>query len=270
MLKPLHAMALALVATLSAAPAQAAPGAPAVKPSATPDRGRILVVMTNHERYPSRTDTTGLWLTELTHFTEVVEAAGYTTVFTSPKGGRVPLDERSLGWLYMDDAARRQLASPVFRQRLENTRPVAGIDPAQFRAIYFTGGHGVMWDFPGNPDLQRVAEQIHAQGGVVAAVCHGVAGLLDLKDARGRPLVEGRRVTGFSNQEEWLSGMKRQVPFFLQDRLVALGGVYSKGRIPFTSHVVTDGRIVTGQNPQSPRAVAEAVLPLLAAQEVWR
>ena len=272
--KPLLVITLALLGSLSAVRADAgaanatpvAAGAPADRP----DRGRILVVMTNHDRYPSRTDTTGLWLTELTHFTDTVEAAGYTTVFTSPKGGKVPLDERSLGWLYMDDAARRHLKSIAFRQRLENTLPIADIDPAQFRAIYFTGGHGVMWDFTGNADIRRVAEGIHAQGGVVAAVCHGVAGLLDLRDAEGRPLIQGRRVTGFSNQEEWLSGMKSQVPFFLQDRLVGLGGVYSKGWVPFTPYVVTDGRIVTGQNPQSPRAVAEAVLPLLAEAAVRR
>jgi len=228
------------------------------------EKGRILVVMTNHERYPSRSDTTGLWLTELTHFTDTVEAAGYTTVFTSPKGGKVPLDERSLKWLYMDDSARRQLRSIHFRERLENTVPAASVDPAEFTAIYFTGGHGVMWDFPEDRELQRLAESIYAAGGVVSAVCHGVAGLINLKDAQGQPLIKDKRITGFSNREEWLSGMRSQVPFFLEDRLVGKGALYSDAMLPFTSYVITDGRIVTGQNPQSPKEVAEAVVVALS------
>lgn len=233
----------------------------------TPGSGQILIIMTNHSSYPSRSDSTGLWLTELTHFLDIVEAEGYTTVFASPKGGKVPLDERSLGWLYMDEAARQHLESPAFRARLENSLPVADIDPGQFDAIYFTGGHGVMWDFPGNPGLRRVAESIHAQGGVVSAVCHGVAGLLDLQDEQGHNLLDGRKVTGFSNREELFSGMKSQVPFLLEDRLVARGARYQKPWLPFTAYSVTDGRIVTGQNPQSAKVVAQAVLKLLARQQ---
>ncbi|MDF9897565.1 type 1 glutamine amidotransferase domain-containing protein [Pseudomonas laurylsulfatiphila] len=231
---------------------------------------QILVIMTNHASYPSRTDSTGLWLTELTHFTDVVEAAGYTTVFASPRGGAVPLDERSLGWLYMDKAAREHLQSPAFRARLQNTIPIADVDPSRFSVIYFTGGHGVMWDFPNNPDLRRVAETIYNQGGIVSAVCHGVAGLLDLKDEQGQLIIKGRNITGFSDREELFSGMKSQVPFFLEDRLVSQGARYRKGWLPFTSFAITDGRLVTGQNPQSPKAVAEAVKAVLAAGNVAR
>ena len=231
---------------------------------------QILVIMTNHASYPSRTDSTGLWLTELTHFTDVVEAAGYTTVFASPKGGAVPLDERSLGWLYMDKGAREHLQSPAFRARLQNTIPIAEVDPSRFSVIYFTGGHGVMWDFPNNPDLRRVAETIYNQGGIVSAVCHGVAGLLDLKDEQGQLIIKGRNITGFSDREELFSGMKSQVPFFLEDRLVSQGARYRKGWLPFTSFAITDGRLVTGQNPQSPKAVAEAVMAVLSADNVAR
>jgi putative intracellular protease/amidase len=231
---------------------------------------QILVIMTNHARYPSRTGTTGLWLTELTHFTDVVETAGYTTVFASPNGGAVPLDERSLGWLYMDKAAREHLQSPAFRARLQNTIPIADVDPSRFSVIYFTGGHGVMWDFPDNPDLRRVAETIYNQGGIVSAVCHGVAGLLDLKDEQGRLIIKGKNITGFSNREELFSGMKSQVPFFLEDRLTSQGARYHKGWLPFTSFAITDGRLVTGQNPQSPKAVAEAVMAVLSAGHTAR
>jgi putative intracellular protease/amidase len=266
MLKTLCSYALVLIggALMTFANAQTIPSAAAAK------ERQILVIMTNHASYPSRSDTTGLWLTELTHFTDVVEAAGYTTVFASPKGGAVPLDERSLGWLYMDKAAREHLQSPAFRARLANTLPVAEVDPSRFSVIYFTGGHGVMWDFPGNPDLRRVAETIYNRGGIVSAVCHGVAGLLDLKDEQGQLIIKDRNITGFSDREELFSGMKSQVPFFLEDRLVSQGARYRKAWLPFTSFAITDGRLVTGQNPQSPRAVAEAVLAVLQAGEVTR
>lgn len=258
------ARAAALLAVYSIIPSLAS----AAQDHAVVDAAKrqILVVMTNHDRYPSRTDTTGLWLTELTEFTDIVEAAGYTPVFVSPQGGKVPLDARSLGWLYMNRSARQHLDSAAFQDRLAHTAPIAAVDPARFKAIYLTGGHGVMWDFPNDPNLQRIAERIYAQGGVVSAVCHGVSGLLNLKDDQGRPLIQGRRITGFSNREEWLSGMKKQVPFFLQDSLTAKGALYRQDWLPFTSYAVTDGRIVTGQNPQSPEAVAKAVVKLLDAQ----
>uniref|UniRef100_A0AAR5QG36 DJ-1/PfpI domain-containing protein n=1 Tax=Dendroctonus ponderosae TaxID=77166 RepID=A0AAR5QG36_DENPD len=144
--------------------------------------------MTNHAKYPSRDDTTGLWVTELTHFYDVARKAGYDMDFVSPKGGFVPLDERSQKWIYMDKEARDHLADKSFMSRLS--------------------GHGVMWDFPNNPELTDLSEKIYRQGGVVSAVCHGVAGLLALKDEKGQPLISNRKVTGFSNMEESLSGMK--------------------------------------------------------------
>ncbi|XVO85175.1 type 1 glutamine amidotransferase domain-containing protein [Pseudomonas palleroniana] len=266
MLKTFVSYALVLIgsAFMTFANADTAPS------TMTTSNRQILVILTNHSSYPSRTDTTGLWLTELTHFTDVVEAAGYSTVFASPKGGAVPLDERSLGWLYMDKAAREHLQSPAFRTRLQNTLSIADVDPSQFGVIYFTGGHGVMWDFPNNPDLRRVAESIYNKGGIVSAVCHGVAGLLDLKDEKGQLIIKGKNITGFSDREELLSGMKSQVPFFLEDKLVNQGARYRKGWLPFTSFAVTDGRLVTGQNPQSPKAVAEAVMAVLSGDNVAR
>lgn len=241
--------------------------AESITPAAAPGGRQILVIVTNHSSYPSRSDKTGLWLTELTHFTDIVEAAGYSTVFASPQGGKTPLDERSLAWLYMDESARQHMKSPAFRLRLANTLPIADIDPSRFSAIYFTGGHGVMWDFPVNPDLQRAAESIYAQGGIVSAVCHGVAGLVDLKDDQGHALIKGKTLTGFSDREELLSGMKSQVPFFLEDRLVGQGARYQKAWMPFTSYVVTDGRLITGQNPQSAKAVAKALVAALASRQ---
>lgn len=221
-------------------------------------------MLTNHSTYPGRTDKTGLWLAELTHFLDVVEAAGYEADFVSPLGGAVPLDERSLGWLYLNRATRGRLNDPAFMARLNRTKAADEVEPDKYAAIYYAGGHGTMWDFPGNAALRNLGEQIYRQGGVVSAVCHGVGGLLDLQDAKGRPLVAGRKITGFSNREEVLSGLKSAVPFLLEDELIARGARYSKAWMPFSSFVLVDGRIATGQNPGSSKAIAKTVVELLA------
>lgn len=226
-------------------------------------KGKILVVMTNHSQYPSRSDHTGLWVTELTHFFEVADKAGFVMDFVSPKGGQVPLDECSQKPLYMDKKAYSYLADKDFVYRLQHTLKPSQVRASDYQAIYFTGGHGTMWDFADNTELSTLAESIYRQGGVVSAVCHGVAGLLPLKDDKGNPLIQNKKITGFSDSEEWLSGMKKQVPFFLQDELVVKGAKYQKAVLPFVSYVVVDGRIVTGQNPQSPREVGEKVVEIL-------
>lgn len=263
MLRNTRLIALLLLSSVLAACSMKQPHAA----SAPTENRQILVVMTNHSEYPTRADSTGLWLTELTHFTDVVEDAGFVTVFASPKGGLVPLDERSLGWLYMDQSAREHLASAEFRERLNSTLPIAEVDPSQFAAIYFTGGHGVMWDFRDNADMKHTAETIYRNGGVVSAVCHGIAGLINLEDEQGQPLINGRRITGFSNQEEFLSGLKQEVPFLLQDELENKGADFKKSLIPFRSFALADGRIVTGQNPSSSKAVAKLVVTSLSAKE---
>ncbi|KHN67354.1 thiamine biosynthesis protein ThiJ [Acinetobacter calcoaceticus] len=232
--------------------------------SLTKASGKILVVMTNHSAYPTRSDKTGLWLTELTHFYDVALAAGYKMDFVSPLGGEVPLDERSLKSIYLDKSARNHLVDPAFIQLLKNTLSPSAINPSQYKAIYYTGGHGTMWDFPNNQSLQNISEQIYQQGGVVSAVCHGVGGLLPLQDENGKSLIANRTVTGFANIEETLSGIKSQVPFSLQNGLIERGAKYKQAFVPFTSYVVSDDRIITGQNPQSSKEIAEAVIKRLS------
>ncbi|WP_335976331.1 type 1 glutamine amidotransferase domain-containing protein [Acinetobacter calcoaceticus] len=232
--------------------------------SLTKASGKILVVMTNHSAYPTRSDKTGLWLTELTHFYDVALASGYKMDFVSPLGGEVPLDERSLKSIYLDKSARNHLADPAFMQLLKTTLSPSAINPSQYKAIYYTGGHGTMWDFPNNQSLQNISEQIYQQGGVISAVCHGVGGLLPLQDENGKSLITNRTVTGFANIEETLSGIKSQVPFSLQNGLIERGAKYKRAFVPFTSYVVSDDRIITGQNPQSSKEIAEAVIKRLS------
>lgn len=221
---------------------------------------KILVIVTNHSNYPTRTDKTGLWVTELTHFYDVMSAAGFEMDIASPMGGRTPLDERSLGGLYLDKDAKKHLNDPAFMKKLNNTFAVANVKAEDYIAIYFTGGHGTMWDFKDNPDLESAAETIYNQGGYVSSVCHGAAALLNLKLPNGTPLIAGKKITGFSNTEEWLAGLKKEVPFLLQDKLIAQGADYQKALLPFTSYALRDGRVVTGQNPYSGKAVAKELL----------
>lgn len=221
---------------------------------------KILVIVTNHSKYPTRTDTTGLRVTELTHFYDVMNESGFQMDFASPEGGKTPLDERSQGWMYLDKSAKEHIADAAFMDKLNKTIPASKVNPSDYFAIYFTGGHGTMWDFKGNPDSKKAAEGIYNDGGYVASVCHGAVGLLNLTTPDGKPLIAGKRMTGFSNTEESLAGLKKEVPFFLQDELEKLGANYQKALLPFTSYAVADGRLVTGQNPSSGRAVTEALL----------
>lgn len=232
----------------------------AAEASEVPPQAKVLVVMTNHAQYPNRPDTTGLWLTELTHFYEVFHEAGISMDFASPKGGNVPLGKRSLGGSYTDDNAKKLLANEDFAQRLSNTRAAADINPADYDVIYFTGGQGTMWDFKDDPQLKRLAEGIYNKGGIVSAVCHGSTALLNLETPHGTPLISNRRVTGFSRVEEFFAGVSSLVPFDLQSELEKKGASYEKSWLPFMSHVITDGRLVTGQNPESTRDLAKAVL----------
>lgn len=227
---------------------------------------KVLIVVTNHTKFPSRDDKTGLWLTELTHFYTPMKEAGLEVDIASPSGGVVPLDERSLSWLYTDREADAYLADSAFMALLKSSKPAASVDPAEYVAVYFAGGHGAMWDFRGNAHLKRIAETIYRRGGIVSSVCHGAAALIDLQTEDGLPLIRGRKITGFSNAEEKVTGLESQVPYSLQDALQTQGALYDKAWVPFKSFALIDGRIVTGQNPWSAKAVAAAVLQVLREQ----
>ena len=223
----------------------------------------ILHVVTNVGHYADPSDPTGLWLSELTHAYHVFAARGYEQRIVSPKGGVSPLEPRSLRWPNIDATAKAWLADGAREALLSETARPDEIAPADFDAIYFTGGHAVMWDFPDNAGLQQITRAIYERGGIVSAVCHGYCGLLNTKLSDGTLLVAGRRVTGFSWREEVLAGVARKMPYNAEKEMKRRGALYEKGLLPFTSKVVVDGRLVTGQNPQSARATAEQVAALL-------
>ncbi|KRV69861.1 type 1 glutamine amidotransferase domain-containing protein [Pseudomonas citronellolis] len=224
---------------------------------------RILHVVSNVAHYADPADPTGLWLSELTHAYDVFADRGYVQRIVSPKGGVTPLEPRSLKWPNRDASAKAWLADDAHRALLANTAKPGDIDPADFDAIYFTGGHAVMWDFPDDAGLQRLTRAIYERGGIVASVCHGYCGLLNTTLSDGSLLVAGRRLTGFSWCEEILAGVAKKMPYNAEEQMKRRGARYEKALLPFVPKVVVDGRLVTGQNPQSAKATALRVAELL-------
>ncbi|MBD8880619.1 type 1 glutamine amidotransferase domain-containing protein [Rhodanobacter sp. 7MK24] len=224
---------------------------------------RILHVVTNVTHYADPSEPTGLWLSELTHAYQVFAERGWAQRIVSPKGGISPLEPRSLKWPNIDATAKAWLTDDARMALLSETAQPDQIDPVEFDAIYFTGGHAVMWDFPDDAGLQRITRDIYERGGIVSSVCHGYCGLLNTKLSDGTLLVAGRRITGFAWAEEVLAGVARKVPYNAEQAMRQRGAHYEKALLPFTSKVVADGRLVTGQNPQSARATAKKVAALL-------
>lgn len=219
---------------------------------------------TSTPEYTSVGYRTGLWLGELTHFYDVATEAGHDLTIASIAGGRVPLDPESLGTLILKQGdTDKRYQDREFMNLLVDTPSVADVANERFDAIYLTGGHGTMFDFPSSVELARLVQRIDAEGGVVSAVCHGPAGLLAALGPDGAPWLRGRKVTGFSWPEEKLAGRADAVPFRLDEALKEQGASYTKALRPMASKVVVDGRLVTGQNPTSARDVGEAVAKLL-------
>ncbi|GAB2477987.1 type 1 glutamine amidotransferase domain-containing protein [Comamonas humi] len=224
---------------------------------------RILHVVSNVAHYQDPTQPTGLWLSELTHAWHVFAAQGYKQRIVSPQGGVSPLEPRSLKWPLADASVKGWLIDPARMALLSSTARPHEVDPADFDAIYFTGGHAVMWDFPDSEEMQSITRTIHERGGIVSSVCHGYCGLLNTRLSDGTLLVAGRRVTGFSWREEILAGVAAKMPYNAEEEMKRRGARYEKALLPFVSNVVVDGRLVTGQNPMSAKATAEHVVAQL-------
>ncbi|MFT4128140.1 MAG: type 1 glutamine amidotransferase domain-containing protein [Gordonia sp. (in: high G+C Gram-positive bacteria)] len=224
---------------------------------------RILDVVTNVGHYDDPSHPTGLWLSELTHAWQVFADHGFEQVIVSPQGGRSPLEPRSLKFPNYDKTAKAWHADPDRMALLENTASPDQIDSADFDAIYFTGGHAVMYDFRDSEGLQRITREIYERGGIVSSVCHGYCGLLNTTLSDGSYLVEGRALTGFSWREEVLARVDTLVPYNVEDEMKKRGARYEKARLPFVSYAVVDGNLVTGQNPGSAKETAMKVAALL-------
>ncbi|MFJ7141506.1 type 1 glutamine amidotransferase domain-containing protein [Pseudomonas protegens] len=219
---------------------------------------KILVVLTSVAKYPTLNRATGLWLGEAVHFVKKVEAAGFEVDYVSPKGGYVPIDPHSLAMA--DDTDWQWYQDSAFMSRLGATLKPEQVRSEDYVAIYYAGGHGVVWDFPDNARLQALSREIHEQGGYVSSVCHGAAGLLNIRLSDGSLLIAGKQVTGFSNEEEKLVELDQYVPFLTETELVKRGALYQKAAAPWAPFAVQDQRVITGQNPASGGPVAELLL----------
>jgi putative intracellular protease/amidase len=201
---------------------------------------------------------TGFFLAEVTHPLAVFEAANIPVAFASIKGGEAPVDAIDL----TDATNARYWNNPAFRNAIKNTLALSSVDASKYSAIFYAGGHGTMWDFPDSEDVQRVTRQVYEQGGVVAAVCHGPAALVNVRLSNGSYLVAGKNVSAFTDEEEREAEQEDDVPFLLASKLKERGANHSSAA-NWQAKVVVSDRLVTGQNPASATGVARAMLTLL-------
>ena len=221
---------------------------------------KVLIVLTSHSQLGDTGKSTGYWLSEVSHAYFAFKDAQFEVQFVSPEGGQPPLDPSSLD--LPDSINTAFLENTEIQKTLGQTLTPNQVQPSDYNAIYFAGGHGAMWDFPNNSQLAHLAETIYFNGGIVSSVCHGAAAFRGLSDPDGNPLIRDKRISGFSNVEEIAIQLNSIVPFSLEDGLKAEGGNYQRGE-PWKSFVVQDQRIVSGQNPASSSAVAQQVVELI-------
>lgn len=220
-------------------------------------REKVLFVVTSHNKLGDTGKATGYYLSEVTHPWDVI-GEQYEIDVVSPEGGKAPADAVDL----QDPVNKKFWDDPAWQKKMENTLKPSEVNPDDYKGIFYAGGHGVMWDFPENSALAKICAQIYENGGIVGAVCHGPAGLLNVKLADGKHLVKGRKLNSFTNAEEEANGTANVVPFMLQTALEEKGANYEHAP-KWSDFAVVEGRLVTGQNPMSAKKVGKLMLDLL-------
>ncbi len=223
----------------------------------------ILFIITSSATMGNTTEPTGVWLEELTTPYYAFKDAGYDVEIVTVAGGDVPIDPRSLN----DETEKpksvlRYLKDDALKAAVKNTPSVETVDPAQYAAVFFPGGHGTMFDYPNNEKLAQIINTTLDNDKVVAAVCHGPAVFVGVTDKNGDPIVKGRKISAFTNSEEDAVGLTDSMPFLLESKLEELGAHIVKTD-DFAPHAIADGNIVTGQNPPSSAGVAKLVIEKL-------
>ena len=224
---------------------------------------KVLFVLTSHDKLGNTGHKTGFWLEEFAAPYFALKDAGAVITLASPAGGQPPLDPKS------DEPDAQTPATERFRQDTEaqaalaSTVPLNQVSASGFDAVFYPGGHGPLWDLATDPNSIALLEAFDRANKPLALVCHAPGVLINVRTADGQPLVAGRHVTGFTNSEEAAVGLSAVVPFLIEDEFIRLGAHYEKGP-DWQVHVVTDGHLITGQNPASSEAVAHALLSMLA------
>lgn len=218
---------------------------------------KILFVVSSHGELGDSGRKTGYFLSEVTHPWSVL-GEKFDIDVVSPKGGRPPVD----GFDLNDSINRKFWDDPEWQDKMSTTMTPEQVDPNLYRAVFFAGGHGAMFDFPDNVGLQKIVTTIYENGGTVAAVCHGPAGLINVRLSDGTPLIKGKKFDCFTNEEEKENGTVPYMPYMLQTALQEKGGIFD-GAAPWTDHVVEDSRVITGQNPMSALSLGKTLLEAL-------
>jgi len=227
----------------------------------TQSKNRVLFVITNHEELGDTGKKTGYFLREVSYPYKAITEAGYNIDFVSPKGGPTPMDPGSND---MDDEVNKAFTDDAsIMNRLQNTMSPSEINPDNYDAIMYAGGHGTVWDFPDSEVLATIAVSIYEHGGVLGAICHGPAGLVNMKLKDGTYLVAGKRVASFTDEEERAIELENVVPFLLASKLEERGAIHIKAE-NFKPHVEVDGRLVTAQNPPSAKSMGEVMVKVLS------
>lgn len=226
------------------------------------DKKRVLFVLTSHDTLGETGNQTGYHLAEVAHPYFVLAEAGVIIEFASVKGGKPPMDPNSHDETDLDN--KRFLTNEICQNKMGGTLSADQIDPERYAAIYFPGGHGTMWDLPENIALAEVTRTVADNGAVIAAVCHGPAALLNVRNEDGGYLVAGHKLAAFTDAEERAAGLDGDVPFLLSSALADRGAVLEAAD-DFAEKVCVDGRLVTGQNPASARGVGERIRDLIGA-----
>jgi putative intracellular protease/amidase len=220
----------------------------------------VLFVLTSHGVKGSTGEATGFYLGEVTHPLAELHEAGIEVEFASIQGGEPPVDGLDLN----DAVNARYWQDESFRHAIRNTLRLEDADAARYSAIFFAGGHGAVWDFPDSPAVQRLTRDIYEAGGLVGAVCHGPAALVNVQLSTGQYLVAGKQLSAFTDEEERAVGLEKVVPFLLASTLEERGAQHLPAP-NWTAKIVVDGNLVTGQNPQSAAGVGAAMRDLLLA-----
>ena len=222
----------------------------------------ILFVLTSHDKLGETGEKTGFWIEEFAAPYYVLSDAGVTVTIASPKGGQPPIDPKSEMADSQTAATRRFDSDAALKEQLAHTIKLGEVNVADYDAVFYPGGHGPLWDLANDSTSISLIETFYAAQKPIAFVCHAPGALVNAKLPNGDPLVKGLEVTGFSNSEEEAVQLSKVVPFLLEDEMAKLGGLYSKGA-DWGSYVKVDGLLITGQNPASSEAAAQALLKLL-------
>ena len=226
---------------------------------------KVLIVLPSHDQLGNTGQKTGFWLEEFTSpYYEFIDN-GYDVAIASPKGGIPPVDPKSRQKENQTESTQRFEKDKAAQGILENTMVLSQVSASDYDTLFLPGGHGPMWDLSADKNMKKLVEDFYSDKKIISAVCHGPAGLLQATDQDGNSILKDKKITGFTNNEESIVGLTKVVPFSLENRMKELGGKFEKGQ-DFKPFVVSDGQLITGQNPKSSFLAAEKVVEILGKE----